>query len=82
MRFQTALPPDNGPMPFLEKPSHPDFLPLPEHTIAGLPHPFGNLVVLYGGECSSNRVCAGVCEGVSPVACNMTCRIEIRSIDD
>jgi len=39
------------------------------------------LVLLYGGACSSSRVCAGVCEGVSIVSCNETCRIDIRSID-
>jgi hypothetical protein len=38
--------------------------------------------VLYGGVRSSSRVCAGVCEGVSIVSCNETCRIDIRSIDD
>jgi hypothetical protein len=38
--------------------------------------------VLYGGVCSSSPVCAGVCEGVSIVSCNETCRINIRSIDD
>jgi len=38
--------------------------------------------LLYGGVCSSSRVCAGVCEGVSIVSCNETCRIDIRSIDD
>ena len=38
--------------------------------------------VLYGGVCSSSRVCAGVCEGVSIVSCNETCHIDIRSIDD
>ena len=38
--------------------------------------------VLYGGVCSSSRVCAGVREGVSIVSCNETCRINIRSIDD
>jgi len=40
------------------------------------------LTLLYGGERSSSRVCAGVCEGVSIVSCNETCRIDIRSIDD
>ena len=40
------------------------------------------LVLLYGGVRSSSRVCAGVCEGVSIVSCNETCRIDIRSIDD
>jgi len=39
-------------------------------------------VLLYGGVRSSSRVCAGVCEGVSIVSCNETCRIDIRSIDD
>jgi len=38
--------------------------------------------LLYGGVRSSSRVCAGVCEGVSVVSCNGTCRIDIRSIDD
>jgi len=38
--------------------------------------------LLYGGVHSSSRVCAGVCEGVSIVSCNETCRIDIRSIDD
>jgi len=38
--------------------------------------------VLYGGMCSSSRVCAGICEGLSIVSCNETCRIDIRSIDD
>jgi len=38
--------------------------------------------LLYGGMCSSSRVCAGVCEGVSIVSGNETCRIDIRSIDD
>jgi len=38
--------------------------------------------LLYGGVCSSSRVCAGVCEGVSIVSCNKTGRIDIRSIDD
>ena len=38
--------------------------------------------LLYGGVCASSRVCAGVCEGVSIVSCNETCRIDIRSIDD
>jgi len=38
--------------------------------------------LLYGGLCSSSRVCTGVCEGVSIVSCNETCHIDIRSIDD
>jgi len=38
--------------------------------------------LLYGGVCSSSRVCAGVCDGVSIVLCDETCRIDIRSIDD
>jgi len=38
--------------------------------------------LLYGGVCSSSRVCAGVCKGVSIVSGNETCRIDIRSIDD
>jgi hypothetical protein len=38
--------------------------------------------VLYGGVYSSSRVCAGVCEGLSIVSCNKTCRIDIWSIDD
>jgi len=37
--------------------------------------------LLYGGVRSSSRVCAGVCEGVSIVSCNETCRIDIRSVD-
>jgi len=37
---------------------------------------------LYGGVCSSSRVCEGVCKGVSIVSCNKTCRINIRSIDE
>jgi len=39
-------------------------------------------MMLYGDVCSSSRVCAGVCEVVSTVSCNETCRIDIRSIDD
>jgi hypothetical protein len=39
-------------------------------------------VMLYGGVCSSNRVCAGVCEGVSIVLWKETCLIDIWSIDD
>jgi hypothetical protein len=39
-------------------------------------------LLLYGGVCSSSRVCAGVCERVSIVSCDETCRINIRSIDD
>jgi len=42
--FQSVLPPDYGPMLFLEAPSHPYFLPLVENTIVGLPHPFGKLL--------------------------------------
>jgi len=38
--------------------------------------------LLYGGVDSSSGVCAGVCEGVSIVSFNETCRIDIRSIDD
>jgi len=38
--------------------------------------------LLYGDVCSSSRVCAGVCEGVSILSCNETCRIDIWSIDD
>ena len=38
--------------------------------------------LLYSGMCSSSRLCTGVCEGVSIVLCNETCRIDIRSIDD
>ena len=38
--------------------------------------------LLYGGVRSSSRVCEGVCEGVSVVSCNKTCRIDIWSIDD
>jgi len=34
--------------------------------------------LLYGGVCSSSRVCTGVCEVVSIVSCNETCRIYIR----
>jgi hypothetical protein len=34
-------------MLFLEKPIHPDFLPLVEHSIVGLPYPLGKL--LQGG---------------------------------
>jgi len=40
----SVLPPDNGPMLLLEKPRLPYFLPLVEHTIVGLPHPFGKLL--------------------------------------
>jgi hypothetical protein len=36
----------------------------------------------YGGMCSSSRVCTGVCEGVTIVSCNGTCRIHIGSIID
>jgi hypothetical protein len=39
-------------------------------------------LLLYSGVCSSSGVCAGVCEGVSIVSCDETCRINIRSIDD
>jgi len=39
-------------------------------------------LLLDGGVCSSNQVCAGVCEGESIVSCNETCRIHIRSIND
>ena len=33
--------------------------------------------LVYGGVCSSNRVCEGVCEGVSIVSYNKTCPIDI-----
>jgi len=49
------------------------------HEAGGLRPP---LALLYGGVSSSSRVCAGVCEGVSIVSYNETCRIDIRSIDD
>jgi len=42
--FQTVLSWDNRPMPLLEKPSHPYFLPLVEGTKVGLPHHFGKLL--------------------------------------
>jgi len=42
--FQLVLPPDNGPMPLLEKFRHPYFLPLVECTVVGLPHPSGKLL--------------------------------------
>jgi hypothetical protein len=38
--------------------------------------------LLYGGGCLCSRVCACVCEGVSMVSCNKSCRIDIKSIDD
>ena len=38
--------------------------------------------LLYGGVCSSSRVCAGICEGVSIVLCKETCHIDRRLIDD
>jgi len=38
--------------------------------------------LLYGGVCSSSRVCAGVCDGVSIVSYNETCRINIWPIDN
>jgi len=38
--------------------------------------------LLYGGVCSSSRVCVGECEGVSILSCNEICHIDIRSIDD
>ena len=41
---QTVLSRDNGPMLFLEEPSHQYFLPLVEHTKVGLPHPFCKLL--------------------------------------
>jgi hypothetical protein len=43
---------------------------------------YHNRRLLYSGMCSSSRVCAGICEGVSIVSCNETCRIDIRLIDD
>ena len=42
--FQMVLPLHNGPMLLLQPPSHPSFLPLVEHTVVGLPHPFGKLL--------------------------------------
>jgi len=42
--FQMVLSLDNGQMLFLQKPSHPYFLPLVEGTKVGLPHPFGKLL--------------------------------------
>ena len=41
---QTVLCRDNGPNLFLEKPSHPSFLPLVEHTKVRLPHSIGKLL--------------------------------------
>jgi hypothetical protein len=38
--------------------------------------------LLYGGGCFCSRVCACVCEGVSMVSCNESCRIDIKSIND
>ena len=42
--FQTVLSRDSGLKLFLEKPSHPYFLPLVECTKVGMPHPFGKLL--------------------------------------
>ena len=42
--FPMVLPLDTGPMLSLKKPSNPYFLPPVEHTIVGLPHPFGKLL--------------------------------------
>jgi len=52
------------------------------HWCSGLVSMTNMRGMLYGGVCSSSRVCAGVCEGVSIVSCNETCRIDIRSMDD
>jgi hypothetical protein len=38
-----VLPPDNGPMLFLEKPSHHYFLSIAAHNLVGQLHPFGKL---------------------------------------
>jgi len=42
--FQTVLSGDNVPMLYLEKPSHPYFLPPVAGNKVGLPNPFGKLL--------------------------------------
>jgi hypothetical protein len=52
------------------------------HSIAFAAIRYQNTSMLYGGVRSSSQVCAGICKGVSIESWNVTCHIDIRSIDD